>query len=394
MKHKTKQFNIEAKDFSGRKYYPGTKDHPFNLIDSLQVIVEKVPAPIYIILFFGITYLISTDPAKSILIFLTVLLDYFLLLFLPLIKLSYGPPTLTLILLGLMRTPFLFFTFLPSLAFQIMGTLLVIYGFYLEPHFPKVEQYHVSISNRKHTATLRIIHLSDLHMSYFSSREARVIQKVNDLKPDLICFTGDFFNLSHQDDPRTVQDIQDFFSHLKSRYGIFGVTGSPAVDVSESLARLPDELDMNMIDDQTRSIMVDSSDIRLIGLSCTQQPDIDSNRLTEILSMENNNQPDATILLYHAPDIAPKISDWPIDLQLSGHTHGGQVRLPLFGPLFTGSLYGLRFSSGLYQINQGIRLILSRGLGLEGNAAPRVRFLSPPEIGLITIEISQDTVEL
>jgi predicted MPP superfamily phosphohydrolase len=69
------------------------------------------------------------------------------------------------------------------------------------------------------------------------------------------------------------------------------------------------------------------------------------------------------------------------------------VRIPFVGPIFTGSLYGLRFSSGYYQINHGIRLILSRGLGLEGEAAPRVRFLSPPEIGLISIEINQDNVE-
>jgi len=64
---------------------------------------------------------------------------------------------------------------------------------------------------------------------------------------------------------------------------------------------------------------------------------------------------------------------------LSGHTHGGQIQLPLIGPLFTGSLYGLQLQSGLYKIHDTL-LTISRGIGLEGLGAPRVRFLCPPEI--------------
>ena len=84
-------------------------------------------------------------------------------------------------------------------------------------------------------------------------------------------------------------------------------------------------------------------------------------------------------MLHHSPDIAPHISDDSIDLQLAGHTHGGQVCLPFFGPLFTGSLYGLKFKSGKYVMNNLV-LYITRGLGMEGLSAPRVRFLCPPEI--------------
>jgi predicted MPP superfamily phosphohydrolase len=66
-------------------------------------------------------------------------------------------------------------------------------------------------------------------------------------------------------------------------------------------------------------------------------------------------------------------------LQLSGHTHGGQVRLPLFGALYAGSLYGKRFESGRRQVGE-MTLYVTRGLGLEGKGAPRVRFLCPPEM--------------
>ena len=91
------------------------------------------------------------------------------------------------------------------------------------------------------------------------------------------------------------------------------------------------------------------------------------------------------ILLYHTPDLAPEASRLGIDLQLSGHTHGGQVRLPFYGALVTGSLYGKRFEAGRYQLERMV-LYVSRGLGLEGAGAPRVRFLCPPE--MILWEIS------
>jgi hypothetical protein len=90
-------------------------------------------------------------------------------------------------------------------------------------------------------------------------------------------------------------------------------------------------------------------------------------------------------LLYHSPDLAPLAAKFDIDLQLSGHTHGGQVRLPFIGALFTGSLYGKRFEMGRYQLGKLI-LFITRGLGLEGAAAPRVRFLCPPEVILWEIK--------
>jgi predicted MPP superfamily phosphohydrolase len=70
-----------------------------------------------------------------------------------------------------------------------------------------------------------------------------------------------------------------------------------------------------------------------------------------------------------------------VDLQVSGHTHGGQVRVPGFGALVTGSLYGKRFEAGRIQVGSMI-LYVTRGLGLEGAAAPRLRLFCRPEMVL------------
>ena len=76
-------------------------------------------------------------------------------------------------------------------------------------------------------------------------------------------------------------------------------------------------------------------------------------------------------------------------LVLCGHTHGGQVRLPLFGAILTSSQLGKRYEMGLYR-EGNTQMYVSRGVGLEGLSAPRVRFLAPPEVTLVTLVGSND----
>ena len=73
-----------------------------------------------------------------------------------------------------------------------------------------------------------------------------------------------------------------------------------------------------------------------------------------------------------------------VDLYLCGHTHGGQVRLPLIGPLVTSSRLGRRYVMGHYHEGR-THLYVSRGIGFEGLGAPRIRLLCPPELTLITL---------
>jgi predicted MPP superfamily phosphohydrolase len=90
------------------------------------------------------------------------------------------------------------------------------------------------------------------------------------------------------------------------------------------------------------------------------------------------------LLIAHSPDIAPEAAAAGFDLMLCGHTHGGQIVLPLIGPLFSGSAYGRRFIRGRYRLGR-MTLYVTRGLGMEGWGAPRARLLCPPEITVWTI---------
>jgi predicted MPP superfamily phosphohydrolase len=73
-----------------------------------------------------------------------------------------------------------------------------------------------------------------------------------------------------------------------------------------------------------------------------------------------------------------------VDLVLSGHTHGGQWRIPGFGAILTSSRFGKRYEAGRYT-KDNTHLYVSRGLGMEGFGAPRARFFCPPELVLITL---------
>jgi predicted MPP superfamily phosphohydrolase len=124
----------------------------------------------------------------------------------------------------------------------------------------------------------------------------------------------------------------------------------------------------------------DGFTLNIYGLECTHDPNHDARLLENLLSTNPiEDSPGFNLLLYHSPDIAPTVAQLGFDLQLSGHTHGGQVRLPLFGALITGSLYRKKFEAGRYSVGP-MELYVSRGIGLEGGGAPRVRFLCPPEV--------------
>jgi len=91
------------------------------------------------------------------------------------------------------------------------------------------------------------------------------------------------------------------------------------------------------------------------------------------------------IMITHSPDLIPDVSSsGKVDFYFCGHSHGGQVRVPLYGALITLCYTGKKYEMGLYR-EGGMTAYTNRGVGMEGGAAPRVRFLAPPELALITI---------
>ncbi len=181
---------------------------------------------------------------------------------------------------------------------------------------------------------------------------------------------------SFVNDRQAWADARRFFSQLAAPLGVYLVSGSPPVDQEHAVSRILEGLPVRWLRDEKTTLKHGANLIDLVGVSCTHRPFSDGPKLEAALGEATRR---FTVLLHHTPDLAPQAAKAGVDLQLSGHTHGGQVRLPLIGALYTSSLYGKKFEQGRRQVD-GMTLYVTRGIGLEGRGAPRVRLLCRPEV--------------
>jgi len=121
--------------------------------------------------------------------------DYVLISLLPITKHSFGPVKVVTLMLACLRVPFAWLPAGWNLGFELAGTLLVIYGFYIEPFWVDVHHESFSSAKLKTDKPLRVLHLGDLHIERITRRETSIIEKVKALSPDLILFTGDVHSL-------------------------------------------------------------------------------------------------------------------------------------------------------------------------------------------------------
>lgn len=229
---------------------------------------------------------------------------------------------------------------------------------------------------------LRVMHLSDLHIERLTRREHRVLKMIDQLRPDVIVYTGDLINFSYVDDERARADCREFLSKLRAPLGVYAVTGTPLIDTPAAVEAIyPHVPHVRLLKNEV-VIVEGYPQVQIMGLTCTHDNALDRPKLDRARASVPLDK--FTLLLYHSPDLMPDASQVDIDLYLCGHTHGGQIRLPFFGAVVTSSLYGKRYEMGRY-IENGTTLYVSRGLGLEGKGAPRMRFLCPPEVGLFEL---------
>lgn len=367
------------KDISPSVRLPGTTAHPFDTLVRLADLIDRLPVPIFAALLYALA-LVPTfaNLLYAFALWLFFLLDWLLIAALPRVGRSFGPAKPPTLALAVMRAPFAALPVPLAFLAQLIGSALVVYAFWIEPHCVRITRQHLQSAKLKRGAPpLRVLHLSDLHIERLTARERDILRHTRALAPDVILFSGDFLNLSNVDDPLAWEEARAFLRELRAPLGVYVVSGSPPVDQAEVLPSLLAGLDnLRWLRDERVTLTHAGQTIDVVGITCTHDPEKDGASLDNILHGDPN---DFTILLYHTPDLAPVAAEQGVDLQLSGHTHGGQIRVPLFGALFTSSLYGKRFEAGRYQLG-ALTLYVSRGLGLEGKGAPRARFLCPPEM--------------
>ncbi len=309
---------------------------------------------------------------------------------------SFGPVTPPLLALVIVRT-LLAFTIgllwktLPGLLLSIGLNLVIllaaVYATWIEPFHIGVTQAELRSPKLDGHTPLRLLHVSDLHVERVTIREEKLLHLIEELAPDAVLLTGDYLTLSSVHNTVAQAEAHDLLARLCDAAGprcpVYAIPGSPPVDHPDIVPSIFRDLPLTWLVDEIQELDLNGHNLRLAGLRCTADRSRDAPRLYHLLE-SNPAQSPFTLLLYHSPDLMPEAVELGVDLYLCGHTHGGQIRVPLFGAVFTSSDFGKRYEMGRYEEND-TTLYVSRGLGMEGLGAPRARFLAPPEIILWTL---------
>ncbi|MBC7931759.1 MAG: metallophosphoesterase family protein [Rubrivivax sp.] len=254
-----------------------------------------------------------------------------------------------------------------------VGLLCFAYGYFVEPYWPEVT--HVRIESAKlagATRALRVVHISDLHCEPESRLEERLPDIITAERPDLIVYTGDSLN-----SPAGLPVLRKLLTRLATIAPSFAVRGNWDVWYWGK-QELFGETGVRELSGEAVKVDVAGTSLWVAGV-----PYAATDKISDALK---GAPPDAfTIFLYHTPDEILKVAGTKrVDLYCAGHTHGGQVALPVYGALITFSKFGKKYESGLYR-EGATSLYVTRGVGMEGGSAPRVRFFARPEVTAIEL---------
>jgi len=259
-------------------------------------------------------------------------------------------------------------------------TLLSWYGHLVEPFW--IQHTRLTWKLDGLGAPLDLLFISDLHIERLTRREARVIEEIERRRPDVIAIGGDVLNLSYVGDPSALADAESFLSRLSAPGGVYFIRGTWDVDPPHIINPVVDRLDnLIPVNGSRRTISFEGARFQLVGIPADLSPDERERLLAELY--EDASPP--TVCVHHLPDLVEDAASHGADVYLCGHTHGGQICIPLLGPVFTGSKFGRRYLRGYHRVGS-THAYVSRGIGLEGLGAPRMRFLSRPEMIWIRLE--------
>lgn len=233
----------------------------------------------------------------------------------------------------------------------------------------------------------RLVHISDIHADKVfmtTERLADLVRQINALRADLVLITGDFVTDYLHGLESTLAELRK----LQTRDGVFGVLGNhdhpSGVEWVRQCLQAGQVQELN---NTTHTIRRGQQMLHLVGLDDLWPTNRGTpapvwshlpllNRLTAALPAEG-----AALLLVHEPDFVEVAAhNGRIALQLSGHSHGGQVRFPFYGPIFLPPL-SRKYPKGLYKVGNTL-LYTNRGLGMT---SPRLRFDCRPEIAIMDL---------
>lgn len=267
---------------------------------------------------------------------------------------------------------------------------VIFYGSFIEPQIITVNQQNITLSkNSNKNFTIALI--SDIHTGPYkkSGYVKRISQKIISLNPDLILIAGDHIFGSNPE-----QEVQ-YLTPLKKmavKIPTYAVSGNHEYNVgeydefgyfadsSQTVKNFYRSIGVNYLENDTTLIHKNNNAFWLLGIDDVHAG---NDNLQHALKLTDNKYP--KIVLVHNPDLILKEKLSDISLIMTGHTHGGQIRLPIMGPVpKIPTQLGRQYDEGLFSLINGTQLFITSGIGESGT---RARLFNPPEIALLKIKL-------
>lgn len=259
--------------------------------------------------------------------------------------------------------------------------LLLVYG-YLENDHLKIERYE--IQNKCILKPLRIVLLTDLHANEHGRGNYKLVRRICEVNPDIICITGDMVVKNGAHTERALSLLE----RLANEYPVYYSPGNHEIrlDHYEEYKNEIKEFGVHFLENE--SALLPDSNVCITGLDLPENwyHKVWERRILTKEEMEKLVSPVKegifSLLLAHNPEYFPVYKQWGADLTLSGHIHGGVAILPVVGGVLSPSLRLFpKYDQGLKE-EKGHYILISRGLGLHHI---KFRFFNRPELSVINL---------
>lgn len=230
----------------------------------------------------------------------------------------------------------------------------------------------------------KILQLSDMHNKYYGEKQNKLINKIEEVNPNIVVITGDMVN--SRDTSYT--NFFEVIENISNKYPIYYVLGNHEEDLSsENLSKIIKKLEENnvkVLNNEMQNITIGNNSINIYGLSkqLKVKDDIIQNKEVMDKLLNNIDKQSFNILLIHNPLYFKEYEKYDIDLILSGHVHGGIIRLPVLGAMLSPNVsFFPEYNKGEYVINNS-KLIVSAGIGI---GRMPIRIFNNLDIPVITL---------
>jgi predicted MPP superfamily phosphohydrolase len=265
----------------------------------------------------------------------------------------------------------------------LLAAPLGFYTTHIEPYAVSVERVARSLpSERAGDDVVRIGVLTDLQTTHIGDYEHRAVDLLNEAEPDVVLIGGDLFQGTPGQFEANQDELRRLLTGIDAPGGVYVVEGD--TDDAATLDAMFSGTSVTYLWNQVVEAQVGDRTLRIAGLGNNRGRDYRFG-IAAIEQLEAAPPSTVTVALGHRPDWVFDVPDGRADLVVAGHTHGGQIQLPFIGPLMTLTEVPREVAAGgLHEVG-GTPIYVSHGVGHEQQGAPQIRFLAPPNVGLIEL---------